>query len=80
MLSKPAARAVPTAPSGPEDAARVVGWRFHQLLTSELDMVQALELAEDQGVDVHELVELVGRGCPPELAARIVAPLGAPRG
>jgi hypothetical protein len=32
-------------------------------------------LAGDGGTDVHALLELVDRGCPPELAARILAPL-----
>jgi hypothetical protein len=26
-------------------------------------------------VDLHQLLELVDRGCPPELAVRILAPL-----
>jgi len=32
-------------------------------------------LARRPGVDVHALIELVERGCPPDLAARILAPL-----
>jgi hypothetical protein len=35
----------------------------------------ALELAADARVDLHELLELIDRGCPPQLAARIAAPL-----
>jgi hypothetical protein len=35
-------------------------------------MAQALELAEDQAVDVHQLMALVDDGCPPQLAVRIV--------
>ena len=31
----------------------------------------------DDDVDLHELLVLVDRGCPPELAARILAPLDA---
>jgi hypothetical protein len=34
----------------------------------------AAALARDERVDVHALVDLVERGCPPELAARIAAP------
>jgi hypothetical protein len=32
-------------------------------------------VAEDDRYDLHRLVELVERGCPPELALRILAPL-----
>jgi hypothetical protein len=35
----------------------------------------AAELASDCGVDLHAVLELMDRGCPPELAARIMAPL-----
>jgi hypothetical protein len=30
-------------------------------------------------MDLHALIELVERGCPPELAARILAPLDEER-
>jgi hypothetical protein len=32
-------------------------------------------LANDRRFDLHAVLELVDRGCPPELAARILAPL-----
>jgi len=32
-------------------------------------------LARQDRVDLHELLQLVDRGCPPPLAARILAPL-----
>jgi hypothetical protein len=32
-------------------------------------------LAHDGRTDVHALLELIDRGCSPELAARILAPL-----
>jgi hypothetical protein len=35
----------------------------------------AAALARDGRVDLHALLELVDRGCRPDLAARIVAPL-----
>jgi hypothetical protein len=35
----------------------------------------AAELAVEPAVDLHELLVLVDRGCPPALAARILAPL-----
>ncbi len=35
----------------------------------------ASSLAADQSTDLHALIDLVERGCPPELALRILAPL-----
>ena len=35
----------------------------------------AHRLARDGDVDLHDLLRLVDRGCAPELAARILAPL-----
>jgi hypothetical protein len=35
----------------------------------------ASRVARDGRHDVHSLIELVERGCPPELAVRITAPL-----
>jgi hypothetical protein len=32
-------------------------------------------VAGDPRIDVHKLLELVDRGCPPDLAVRILAPL-----
>jgi hypothetical protein len=36
-------------------------------------------LANDRRIDLHALLELVDRGCPPQLAARILAPLDDPQ-
>jgi hypothetical protein len=36
-------------------------------------------LARDDAVDIDELLELVDRGCPPHLAARILVPLESER-
>ena len=38
----------------------------------------ARELTDDPRIDLHELLALVDRGCPPDLAARILAPLDEP--
>ena len=35
----------------------------------------AARLASTAAVDVHALLQLVDRGCPPELAARILSPI-----
>ncbi len=53
----------------------VVRWRREQLTQSGFPQTVAARLAEDARYDLHALIELVERGCRPELAARIVAPL-----
>jgi hypothetical protein len=66
----------------PPDALRSPGtspgsdsWRRVQLLRAGFDPAQAAEIAVEEAIDLHALIELVERGCPPELAARILAPL-----
>lgn len=49
-------------------------WRLCWLLDAGFDRGLAERLAATT-VDLHALLELVDRGCPPELAARILAPL-----
>jgi hypothetical protein len=49
-------------------------WRQVQLLRAGFDSAQAAEIAAERAIDLHALIELVERGCPPELAARILAP------
>jgi hypothetical protein len=53
----------------------VVRWRREQLTDSGFPLSVAARLAEDARYDLHALIELVDRGCPPDLAVRIVAPL-----
>lgn len=53
----------------------VVRWRREQLIESGFPLAVAACLAEDARYDLHALIELVERGCRPELAVRIVAPL-----
>jgi hypothetical protein len=61
-----------------ETAAReVVRWRREQLLRSGFALPLAVRVASASGYDLHALIELVERGCAPELAVRIVAPLDA---
>jgi hypothetical protein len=50
-------------------------WREQCLLSAGFARVRARTLAGDPRIDVHALLELTDRGCPPELAERIVAPL-----
>jgi hypothetical protein len=53
----------------------VVAWRRCRLLEAGFAETLAVRLA-NAAVDVHALLQLVDRGCPPELAARILAPIG----
>ena len=53
----------------------VVLWRREQLTQSGFPLAVAARLAEDARYDLHALIELVERGCRPEVAVRIVAPL-----
>lgn len=52
----------------------VVAWRRCRLLEAGFPEPLAGRLAAAR-VDVHALLELVDRGCPPQLAAHILAPL-----
>jgi hypothetical protein len=57
----------------------VVAWRTERLLAAGFERGLATSLAANGAVDLHALLELVDRGCPSELAARIVAPLDEER-
>jgi hypothetical protein len=59
------------------DAAvdEVVGWRQEQLRRSGFSRPLAAAIADDHRYDLHALIELVERGCRPELAVRILGPL-----
>jgi hypothetical protein len=50
-------------------------WRRQLLRQAGFRDELARRLADEGDVDLHALLELVDRGCPPELAARILAPL-----
>ena len=49
-------------------------WRETLLMQAGFASDLAHRLAGDRGYDLHALLNLVDRGCPPELAARILAP------
>jgi hypothetical protein len=53
----------------------VVRWRREQLVDSGFPLPLAARLAKDGRFDLHALIELSERGCHPELAVRILAPL-----
>jgi len=53
----------------------VEAWRRHVLRQAGFETPLARQLAATAEIDLHDLLKLVDRGCPPELAARILAPL-----
>jgi hypothetical protein len=53
----------------------LVRWRRERLVDSGFPFPLAARLAKDSRYDLHALIELVERGCPSDLAARILAPL-----
>ena len=53
----------------------IVSWRREQLLDAGFSAPLADAVAFERSYDVHALIELTERGCAPELAARILAPL-----
>jgi hypothetical protein len=54
----------------------VFHWRRRQLIGTGFPCRLAASIAGDPRYDLHALIGLVERGCRPELAARILAPLG----
>ena len=57
------------------ERAAVAAWRRLQLAEVGFPAALAASLADDPRVDLHALIELVERGCRPELATRIALPL-----
>jgi hypothetical protein len=55
--------------------ADVFAWRFVVLRDAGFDERSAHDLADDARYDLHAVLDLVDRGCPPALARRIMAPL-----
>jgi hypothetical protein len=60
------------AGGGTNDA---VAWRRERLREAGFDTALTERLSRECAVDLHALIGLVERGCPPPLAARILAPL-----
>jgi hypothetical protein len=55
--------------------AEVNRWRREQLVLSGFSLPLAARVARDSRYDLHRLIELVERGCPAELAVRILGPI-----
>jgi hypothetical protein len=58
-----------------QSTAGLVPWRRRRLERAGFDAPLAEKLACDRRFDLHAVLELIDRGCPPEFAARILAPL-----
>lgn len=58
--------------SGPDGVAV---WRRRRLLKAGFGRQLAESIASDCSYDLHAILELVDRGCPAELAVRILAPI-----
>jgi hypothetical protein len=58
---------------GPE--LQILSWRLRRLLEAGFGIELAEGLAADRRMDLHALLSLVERGCPPALAARILSPV-----
>ena len=55
--------------------AAIVAWRRSVLVRAGVEAGLANRLGADRRLDLHDLLSLMERGCPPGLAARILAPL-----
>ena len=53
----------------------MLAWRRRRLLDAGFDLGLAGTLAAERRMDLHALLQLVERGCPPVLAARILSPV-----
>jgi hypothetical protein len=54
---------------------QVLEWRHDQLRRAGFPPPLAERAAADERLDLHAVIELVERGCPPVLALRILAPV-----
>jgi hypothetical protein len=64
-------------PLGGPGTDSVTEWRASRLREAGFGPQLADRLARDCAYDLHAVLELVDRGCPADLAARILAPLDA---
>jgi hypothetical protein len=67
--------AAPAAQASPTPDDDLISWRQMQLLRAGFESELAACVAADRVMDLHALIDLVERGCPPKVAVRILAPL-----
>jgi hypothetical protein len=70
MTSRPL-YGMPEAPTR-TPSADVMRWRLHRLTEAGFEHELAKALAAEADVDLHAILDLVDRGCPHRLAARIM--------
>jgi hypothetical protein len=58
-----------------DSSLNLVDWRKDVLVEAGFPARLAARIARDDRWDLHALLELVERGCPPALAVRVLAPL-----
>jgi hypothetical protein len=51
---------------------RIERWRADELIRAGFDPEQAMTLAMRHDIDLHTAASLLERGCPPDLALRIL--------
>lgn len=61
--------------AGTQAGSGIVAWREARLHLAGFDPEDASRLAREEAIDLHALLDLIDHGCPPHLAARILAPL-----
>jgi hypothetical protein len=54
------------------EAVEVLRWRFDVLIRVGFDIEQAAVIAANVEIDLHAAESLMVRGCPPDLALRIL--------
>ena len=54
------------------EAEEVLRWRFAVLIRAGYDPADAMAIAAEDEIDLHLATELLGRGCPPATALRIL--------
>lgn len=58
-----------------QSADEAIAWRHRNLVDAGFAEGVASTVAIDPCIDMHALLQLTDRGCPPELAVKILAPL-----
>lgn len=66
------AQAIPAGAPPPSERERVEAWRLHVLVEAGYPVAIAERVAARVDIDLHQAVDLPARGCPHELAARIL--------
>jgi hypothetical protein len=61
--------------AAPGEGKGLLAWRIERLREAGFPDPLADSVARDARYDLHQLLGLIDRGCPAELAARILAPL-----